>query len=98
MKTIVCEQIGYPTYVFEPVTEFPIGYSVWNISRKNFPYERCVPLCKLDENREFEWQMNVDTNNLKYIVVKSEKIALKILKEAGRHEVDEKKFFEMANA
>ncbi len=86
----------YRTDVFEPVTEFPYGYSVWNIGRKNFPHERCVPLAKPGFN-QFEWQRNIDLNSLKYIMVETEEIALRILHEAGMRGCDEKRFHEIVN-
>ena len=49
METIIDKKYGR-TDRFEPVTEVPFGYSVWNIGRHNFPHEKCVPLCKLGKN------------------------------------------------
>ena len=96
METIIDKTYGKED-VFEPVTEVPIGYSVWNIGRQNFPHERCVPLCKPGRN-EYEWQMNIDTSSLKYIEVESEELALRILDEAGRKGVDRDRFYEIVNA
>ena len=95
MEKIVDTKCGR-TDVFEPVNEVPNGYYVWNIGRKNFPYEKCVPLAK-DGPREYEWQKNVDLNALKYIVVPSEEIALKILEEAARHGCKKERFYEILN-
>lgn len=72
-------------HIFERVEEFPPGYSVWNIGRQNFPYEKCVPLCKPGVNMEY-WQRNINPNSLKYIEVESEKLALLIMKEAEKGE------------
>lgn len=77
---------------FEPVTEIPIGYSVWNIGRQNFPHERCIPLAK-----EGEKKYHVDLSSLKYIMVDTEKLALRILKEAGYKGVDRERFYEIIN-
>lgn len=46
MKTIIDRFFNVPTHIYEQVTEFPYGYEVWNIGRKNFPHERCIPLAK----------------------------------------------------
>lgn len=93
METIIDKKYGREDK-FEPVTEFPFGYYVWNIGRHNFPHERCVPLCKDGYNPE-PWMRNVDMKSLKYIMVDSEELALHILKEAGRKGVDRERFYEM---
>ena len=96
METIV-DKHWYRTDVFEPVTEFPFGYVVWNIGRGNFPHERCIPLCRPGYN-EFAWQRNIDVDSLKYIMVETEELALRIMKEAGRREdVDRDRFYELVN-
>lgn len=82
--------------IFEPVEEIPEGYFVWNICRQNFPHERCVPLAKDGVNEE-PWQRNIDPTSLKYIMVDTEDIALRILKEAGRKGVDRERFYEIIN-
>ena len=96
METIIDKKYGR-TDRFEPVTEVPFGYSVWNIGRHNFPHEKCVPLCKLGKN-VYKWQRNIDPDSLKYIVVESEELALRILKEAGRKGVDRDRFYEIVNS
>ena len=95
MKTII-DKKWYRTDRFEPVEEVPQGYFVWNIGRQNFPHERCVPLAKDGINQE-PWQMNVDVENLKYIEVETEELALRILKEASRKGVDRERFYEIVN-
>lgn len=36
---------GYGTiHTFEIVSEFPHGYIIWNIGRRNFPHEGYIPL------------------------------------------------------
>lgn len=77
---------------FEPITQIPTGYSVWNIGRQNFPHERCIPLAKEGEKKYY-----VDLSSLKYIMVDTEKLALRILKEAGYKGVDRKRFYEIIN-
>ena len=79
--------------VYEPVTEVPFGYFVWAIGRHNFKYERCVPLAK--EGKE---KYHVDISKLKYIMVDSEKLALRLLDEAVRHGCDRDRFYEIVNA
>lgn len=95
MKTII-EKNWYRTDVFEQVTEVPDGYSVWPIGRENFQHERCVPLAKDGKNEE-EWQRNIDVTSLKYIEVKSEELALRLLKEAIRRGCDKARFYEIVN-
>ena len=96
MEKIIDKKYGRED-VFEPVTEFPLNYEVWNIGRHNFQHEKCIPLCKDGYNPE-PWMHNIDLNSLKYIVVESEELALRILDEAIRHGVDRKRFYEMVNA
>ena len=93
----IIDKKWYRTDVFEPVTEVPFGYFVWAIGRKNFPHEKCVPLAK-DGHNEYEWQRNIEPASLKYIMVDSEEIALKILKEAVQHGCDRERFYEIVNA
>ena len=79
--------------VYEPVTEVPFGYFVWAIGRHNFKYERCVPLAK-----EGKGKYHVDISKLKYIMVDSEELALRLLDEAIRHGCDRYRFYEIVNA
>lgn len=79
---------------FEPVQRVPYGYRVWNIGRRNFPFTRCIPLCKLGHN-EYEWQRNIDTESLKYIIVPTEEVALKIISVAQKKTVHRKMFCEL---
>ena len=78
--------------VYEPVTEVPFGYFVWAIGRHNFKYERCVPLAK-DGKEEY----HVDISCLKFIMVDSEELALRLLDEAIRHGCDRDRFYEIVN-
>ena len=97
METII-QTNGYGRVdKFEPVTEVPFGYFVWAIGRHNFKHERCVPLAK-DGKNEYDWQRNIDPNSLKYIMVDSEELALKLLDEAVRHGCNRERFYELANA
>lgn len=96
MEVIIDKKFGREDK-FEPVTEVPFGYSVWAIGRRNFPHEKCIPLCKLGYNPE-RWMRNIDTNSLKYIVVETEEIALRILEEAVQHGVDRDRFYEIVNS
>lgn len=95
MNTIV-DKKWYRTDVFEQVTEVPYGYYVWAIGRQNFRHERCVPLAKAGKNEE-EWQCNIDVTSLKYIEVKSEELAMRLLGEAIRNGCDKKRFYEIVN-
>ena len=79
--------------VYEPVTEVPFGYFVWAIGRHNFKYERCVPLAKDGKEKYY-----VDISKLKYIMVDSEEIALRLLDEAVLHGCDRKRFYEIVNS
>ena len=97
METII-QTNGYERVdKFEPVTEIPFGYFVWNIGRRNFPHERCIPLAKNGKNEKV-WQRNADVNNLKYIMVETEELALQILNEASRKGVNRERFYEIVNA
>lgn len=71
--------------VFIKVDEWPAGYYVWPIGRHNFPFEGWLPLCK-DGKNEYEWQCNIDAENLKAIKVKSEDVALRCLDAAIKGE------------
>lgn len=93
MKTITHTDFWGQTRVYEPVTEVPFGYSVWNIGRKNFQHERCIPLCKPGQTK-----YSVDPSSLKYIMVETEELALRILEEASRKGVDRGRFYEIVNA
>lgn len=77
-------------HTFEIVTEFPHGYIIWNIGRRNFPHEGYIPLCVADEN------CYVDLDTLKALKVANEDFALVLLKEAGRHSITRKEYFRMA--
>ena len=35
-------------YVFEKTNEFPDGYEIWAIGRRNFEHNGFVPLCEVD--------------------------------------------------
>ncbi len=96
MKVVKKVVIQDGAHRFEPVDEFPSGYEVWNIGRKNFPHERCIPLAR-DKKSEYDWQCLIDPTTLKYIVVETEELALRILKEASRRGIDRKRFLEMTN-
>lgn len=85
METIKDETYGRE---FKPEKEFPYGYFVWNIGRHNFPHERCIPLARRGSD---EW--HVDVNDLRYIMVDTEELALYIIGQAGRKGfVDRTKF------
>lgn len=73
----------YRTDVFAKVEEWKDDYYVWPIGRENFPFECWLPLCK-DGRNEYEWQRNIDTNNLEAIKVKNEEVALACLDAAIR--------------
>ena len=80
---------GYGTeHRFKVVDEIPSGYQIWNIGRSNFPFEKMIPLCECLK----DYQINPDT--LLAYECKSEEIALKLLKEAGRKTVNVKRILE----
>ena len=55
------------SYVFEKTNEFPDGYEIWAIGRRNFEHKGYVPLCEVDEN------YNVKRDTLKALKVKEMK-------------------------
>ena len=74
---------GYGTeYKFEIVNTVPVGYQIWNIGRSNFPFEKMIPLCECSK----DYRINPET--LLADECKTEEIALKLLKEAGRRTVN----------
>lgn len=58
--------------------EFPEGYIVWNIGRRNFPHPTFIPLAIPTD------EFHISLNGLKALKVESEEVALHILKAAGR--------------
>lgn len=96
MQTIIDKFFNMPTHTFEQVTEFPDGYVVWNIGRQNFPHERCIPLAKpLAISGDMKY--HIDPNTLKYIEAETEELALQVIEEAKRHEINRKRFYEIIN-
>lgn len=89
-KVVDCT--GGPTYVFEVVDEFPDGYMVWNIGRKNFPYENYIPLCEA-----IEGTYNIKAETLKMLYVEREVDALFILNKANWRTVDKALFQKIVN-
>ena len=83
---IIDEKFGRKD-VFEVVEEYPTGYIVWPIGRRNFQHPGYVPLAKRVSSDSY----SIDINSLKAIKV-NEEIAEFILKEASRRGVDEEKF------
>ena len=79
-------------YVFETTNEFPDGYEIWAIGRRNFKHKGYVPLCEVDESR----YVKIDT--LKALKVKDEALALTLLSEAVKRGVNKKKYNIMINA
>lgn len=73
-------------YVFEKTNEFPDGYEIWAIGRRNFEHKGYVPLCEVDEN------CNVKRDTLKALKVKDEALDLTLLYEAVKRGVDKKKY------
>lgn len=91
METIIDKKFGR-TDVFEPTTEFPDGYVVWNIGRANFPHEKCIPLARLIG------EYRIDLNSLRYIKVETEETALRIIAESYKRGIrDRKRFYEILN-
>lgn len=90
MKKFV-DNNGYgTTHTFKIVSEFPNGYIIWNIGRRNFPHDGYIPLCVADES------YHIDPNTLKALKVANEDFALFLLKEAGKRPIDREKYFKLA--
>lgn len=92
----IIDMYNFPTRKYEVVEEFPKGYIVWAIGRRNFKYECYIPLAKPIKG-EYEFQANIDPLSLKCIKVDSETLALQILEEAVRKGVDRNRFLEIVN-
>lgn len=86
----LCTRCNGRQDVFAIVDEFPAGYRVWNIGRKNFPFAGYVPLCRVKEG-----DYHVVLDELCAIKCASEDIALRVLKNAGRRTVSRKQFYQM---
>lgn len=78
--------------VFETTNEFPDGYEIWAIGRRNFEHKGYVPLCEVDGNN------NVKRDTLKALKVKDEAFALALLYEAVKRGVNKKKYNKMISA
>ena len=78
-------------YVFEKTNEFPDGYEIWAIGRRNFEHKSYVPLCEVDEN------YNIKRDTLKALKVKDEAFALALLYEAIKRGVNKNKYNKMIN-
>lgn len=88
MATIINTDMWGQTREFEIIDTFPEGYVVWNIGRENFPYQGFIPLC----NASPDYEVDIDT--LKALFVGDETSALKIMRNAHRVTVNQKKFLE----
>jgi hypothetical protein len=89
---LVMEKFIDGSYVFEKTNEFPDGYEIWAIGRRNFEHKGYVPLCEVDENN------NVKRDTLKALKVKDEVLALSLLYEAVKRGVNKKKYNKMISA
>lgn len=78
--------------VLDVRNEFPDGYEIWAIGRRNFEHKGYVPLCEVDEN------YNVKRDTLKALKVKDEAFALALLYEAVKRGVNKKKYNKMLSA
>lgn len=85
MGTLITEDYNRKD-VFEIVDEFPRGYVIWNIGRRNFPFKGYIPLAK-PTNVPY----NIDLHSLKAIKIDDD-LADSILKEAGRREINKDEF------
>lgn len=63
------------SHTFKIVETLPQGYVIWNIGRRNFPFECYIPLCRQDKD------YNIDPETLKAYKVKSEEYALWLMSE-----------------
>lgn len=89
---LIMEKFNDGNYVFEITNEFPDGYEIWAIGRRNFKHKGYVPLCEVDESRY------VKRDTLKALKVKDEALALTLLYEAVKRGVNKKKYNKMINA
>ena len=89
---LIMEKFNDGNYVFETTNEFPDGYEIWAIGRRNFKHKGYVPLCEVDESRY------VKRDTLKALKVKDEALALTLLSEAVKRGVNKKKYNIMINA
>ena len=89
---LVMEKFIDGSYVFEKTNEFPDGYEIWAIGRRNFEHKGYVPLCEVDENN------NVKRDTLKALKVKDEVLALSLLYEAVKRGVNKEKYNKMISA
>ena len=83
---LVMEKFIDGSYVFEKTNEFPDGYEIWAIGRRNFEHKGYVPLCEVDEN------YNIKRDTLKALKVKDEAFALTLLYEAVKRGVNKQKY------
>lgn len=89
-KTIIHEELGYPTHVFEVVKEIPTAYTVWPIGVRE-GLENYIPLCtpQSEEN-----PFKVDTRAL--LAIKANRAFVKfIMREAVRKEINALRFNEL---
>lgn len=71
---------------FKIVEDFPHGAIVWNIGRRNFPFEGFVPVgFPLSNDR-------ININKLFAVRCKDEKTAVRVINYASRHEVNKDRF------
>ena len=89
---LIMEKFIDGSYEFETTNEFPDGYEIWAIGRRNFEHKGYVPLCEVDEN------YNVKRDTLKALKVKDEAFALALLYEAVKRGVNKKKYYKMLSA
>lgn len=89
---LIMQKLIDGNYVFETTNEFPDGYEIWAIGRRNFEHKGYVPLCEVDENN------NVKRDTLKALKVKDEVLALSLLYEAVKRGVSKKKYNKMISA
>lgn len=75
METIVDKSYWGRTDTFEVVDEFPAGYIVWNIGRRNFQHPGFVPLAKPDPNHPY----HILLTDLKALRCKDEETALLVM-------------------
>lgn len=83
----IIDKHWFRTDEFEIVTEWPLGYVVWAIGRKNFPHSGYLPLANEAQDK---YHIRLDT--LKALYVGDESLCLAALNEAIEHGCDEYKF------
>lgn len=82
MEKIVDKHLGF-IRTYEVVDEYPQGYVVWRIGRKNFKHECYIPLA-----RPASEPFHIDPESLKALKLESEELALYVMETASKTDVN----------